>query len=248
MSKMWIIARKDIGEAFRSRTTYLYIAILFFLSFTYTTGFNALLNRLTNEGAGHVAIYEAGRAFLNGIVYVLPAMYSFFVCTTFAAYAVILEKSRRNIETLLATPLTLREMWLGKTLGVTVPSVIIALIIAIVSYLAFDYFLVVPRVGTFIWPSVTAILTALVLVPLLIFSIAALVIYLQLVLTNPRIANLAFTAIFLALLLGGNAVASLGVSLNYPLVYAAVAAITGLVAFLLSRSLTRERVILSSKT
>jgi ABC-type Na+ efflux pump permease subunit len=32
MNKLWIIARKDIREAFRSRTTYFYIVILIFLS------------------------------------------------------------------------------------------------------------------------------------------------------------------------------------------------------------------------
>ena len=248
MRRIWAIARKDIREAFRSKSTYIYIAVLFFLTFTYSSSFNTLMNRFAADHATQAEIYDASRAFLISIVYILPTMYSFFVCTIFAAYAVIVEKSKRNIESLMATPVTLNQLWMGKTLAVTAPSVLIALGVSIISFVAMNFILVVPRTGSFILPDVLSVVTAVVIIPVLIFAIVSLVIYLQLVMTNPRIANLAFTGIFLILLFGANFLTSLGISLNYSIIYIGLAVVIGGVSYVLTRSLTKERVILSSKT
>ncbi len=248
MNRIWTIARKDIREAFRSRSTYVYIAILFFLTFTYSASFNTLMNRLAAENASQVEIDAGSRAFLISIVYILPTMYSFFVCTIFAAYAVIVEKSKRNIESLMVTPITLKQLWIGKTLAVTVPSVLVALGVSVISYVAMNFILVIPRTGSFIFPDALSVVTAVIIVPLLTFAIVSLVIYLQLVMTNPRIANLAFTAIFLVLLFGANFMTSVGISLDYSIIYIALAAVIGGVAYLLARTMTKEKVILSSKT
>jgi ABC-2 type transport system permease protein len=248
MHRIWAIARKDIREAFRSRSTYVYIAILFFLTFTYSSSYNSLISRLTAENASQAEIYATSRSFLINIVYIIPTMYSFFVCTIFAAYAVIVEKSKRNIESLMVTPLTLRQLWIGKTLAVTVPSVLVALGVSVISYIAMNFILVVPRTDSFILPNVLSVVTAVIIVPVLTFAIVLLVIYLQLVMTNPRIANLAFTGIFLVLLFGANFLTGVGIVLNYSVIYIALAAVIGGITYLLGRSMTKEKVILSSKT
>ena len=247
MRKVWAVAHKDIHEAFRSRSTYLYIAILFFLAFSFSGTYNSVINRLTETNANHSEIYETSQAFLINIVYILPIMYSFFVCTIFTAYAVIVEKSKRNIESLMVTPITLKQIWLGKTLAVTVPSVLISLAVSVISYIVLDLVWVVPKVSSFIFPDALSLITAVLIVPIVIATVVSLVIYLQMVVTNPRIPNLAFTAIFLLLFFGANFLTGMGINLNYSLIYVGLAIIIGSVSYILARSLTKERVILSSK-
>ena len=46
MNKIWVIARKDIGEAFRSRSTYVFIVIMLFLTFSYVSSYHAHVNTL----------------------------------------------------------------------------------------------------------------------------------------------------------------------------------------------------------
>ena len=105
-----------------------------------------------------------------------------------------------------------------------------------------------PKTGSFIVPDVLAIITAIIIVPILIFAIVTVVIHIQLIITNPRIANFVFTGIFILLVLGVNALGGLGISISYfPLVYAGMIVICALISLILSRSLTTEKVILSSK-
>jgi ABC-2 type transport system permease protein len=247
MNKLWIIARKDIREALHSRSTYIYIVIMIGLSFTYLSSYNSLIENLKGQNASTQSIYESSRAFLNSITYALPMMYSILVCTIFAAYSVIVDKAKRNIESLMVTPLTLKQIWAGKALAVTLPSVVIGLAVSILGYIIINLISVVPQTGGFIFPEPLAIVTALIIVPLLVLSVVFIVIYMQLIIANPRIANLAFTVIFLVLFFGANILTSLGINVNFSYIYLAIAVICGGASYLLSHSLTKERVLLSSK-
>ncbi len=247
MDKIWIIARKDILEALRSRSTYVFILIMGALTFSYISSYMALINNLQRQGASAYTIYNASFSFLNNIAYVLPMMYSIFVCTIFANYSVILDKARRNIESLMATPASLNQIWLGKSLAVTLPSVMVGIGVAIIAYIVMNFGFVIPHTHRFVFPEVSAIVSALILVPILIFVIVTIVIYVQLVISNPRIANLVFTVIFLILLFGANALGFLGIEVNFALIYMGIIILCSIVSYGLSRSLTKEKVLLSSK-
>jgi ABC-type transport system involved in multi-copper enzyme maturation permease subunit len=41
MNKIWVIARKDISEAFRSRSTYVIIIIMIILTISYISGYES---------------------------------------------------------------------------------------------------------------------------------------------------------------------------------------------------------------
>ncbi len=247
MNKIWVIAKKDIREAFRSRSTYIFIVIMIALTFSYFSSYAALINNLNRQNASRQIILNASQAFLNNIVYVLPMMYSIFVCTIFANYSVILDKAKRNIESLMATPVRLSQIWLGKSLAVTLPSIIIGIGVAILAYIGMNFGFVIPQTGRFIVPAALAIVSALIIVPILIFTIVTIVIYVQMIISNPRIANLVFTGIFLILFFGVNALGGLGIAVNFSLIYLGVIVICAIVSSILSRSLTKEKVILSSK-
>jgi ABC-2 type transport system permease protein len=247
MNKLWIIAKKDIREAFRSRSTYIFLVIMVVLAFSYFSAYGTLINNLNNQGANKQTLIAASQASLNNITFVLPMMYSIFICTIFATYSVILDKAKRNIESLMATPISLKQIWLGKCIAVTLPSVIIGIGVSIIAILVMDFGFMAPQIGTLIVPEALAIVTAIILVPLLIFAIVTIVIYFQLIMTNPRIANFVFTIIFLLLFFGINALGGLGIGVNFAIIYLGFIALCAIVSLVLSRSLTKEKVLLSSK-
>ena len=247
MRRFRVIIGKDIREALRSRSTYLYIMLLLFLMFTYFSNLTAVINRAIESNSSQNGIIEVSRVFLNSIASTVPMMYSILMCTIFAAYAVIVDKAKRNLESLMVTPISLKQIWMAKTMGVTIPSVAIALGVSLVGYLVINFLLVIPYTHGFIVPDLWVILTDLVLVPILIFFVVALVIYFQLIVSNPRVANLVFTAVFLLLFFGSNVITEKGLVVNYSLIYAGLIALCGVLTYILSFSLTKEKVILSSK-
>ncbi len=244
MNKIWIIARKDIREAFRSRSTYVFIVIMMVVSLNYARAYTTAIDSLPTPQL----IAEFSRRFVSGLAYLLPMMYSIFVCSIFATYSVIVDKAKRNIESLMATPISINQLWLGKSLAVTLPSVVVGIAISILAYLALNFGFVMPQTHTFIFPDLLAILSAVIIIPLLIFAIVSIVIFIQLVISNPRIANFIFTGIFIVLIVGIQTIGGLGVSFAFfPLVYLGLVAICTIIDFILARSLTKEKVLLSSK-
>jgi ABC-type Na+ efflux pump permease subunit len=247
MNKILVIATKDIKEAFRSRSTYIFIVIMLALTVTYFTSYTTLINRLNEQGADHQSIINASQAFLTNLLFVIPMIYSIFVCSIFANYSVILDKAKRNIESLMATPVRLSEVWLGKSLAVTLPSVIVGIGVTVLVYIVMNFWFVIPQTAAFIFPDILAIISTFIIVPILVFTIVTIVIDVQLIISNPRIANLVFTVIFLFLFFGVNILGSLNIPVSYGLVYVGLIVIGAIVSYSLSRSLTREKVILSSK-
>lgn len=247
MNKLWVIAKKDIRESFRSRSTLLYIIVLFVLSFSYYSSYSAHMESVLALKPSEEVIRQNSQALLDGFASTLPMMFSIWVCTIFATYSVVVEKAKHNIETLMVTPISIKQLWLGKTLAVALPSVVIGLVVSIIVYLAMNYMKVIPQVGAFLLPGAFPFINAFILVPLLIFAIVSLVIYLQLTIANPRFANFIFLGIFFLLFFGINFLAGAGLSANYTLVYLIVTLICGLASYVLASRLTKERVMLSSK-
>ena len=244
MNKIWVIARKDISEAFRSRSTYVIIIIMIILTISYISGYESNVKTLTSQES--IDIYSRG--FLNNLAYIIPMMFSIFICSVFSNYAIIIDKAKRNIESLMATPVSVKQIWLGKSLAVTMPSVIIGYSIAVLSCLVMAIGFVMPKTKSFIFPSLLAILSALIMVPMLVFFIVCIVTYIQLIITNPRVASFVFTGIFILLLFGLNILGALGISVSYlPLIYLAITVICVIANYLLSFHLTKEKILLSSK-
>jgi ABC-2 type transport system permease protein len=245
MSKAWVIARKDIREASRSRSTYFYIVLLCLLSVPFLSTLREVLNASLRQGVTLITLQNVIQTYVNNASYTLPLVLTMLICGIFSAYSVIIEKARRTLESLLATPVSLRQIWIGKSLAVTLPSVIISLVVAFAAITALNFIFVVPRVGHVIFPDPVSILTAIVFIPVVTFFIVAIVGFLQLVIFNPRIANFAFTVIFLVVyfttILGNASVPNL----NY--IFIGVAGVLGIATLILSRFLDKEKVVLSSK-
>jgi ABC-2 type transport system permease protein len=244
MNKLWVIARKDIGEAFRSRSTYIFIIVMMALTLSYGSSYSAGVQSLATQ----TLMNDFSRSFISGLAFVLPLMYSIFVCSIFANYSVVVDKAKRNIESLMAAPVSIEQIWLGKSLAVAMPSFAVGFSVSVLAYLVINFAFVMPHTHFSIFPDPLAIISAVFIIPLLIFAIVSIVIDIQLVIANPRIANLVFTGMFVLILFGVNLLGGLGVSTSaFPLAYLGMIAVCAIASYILSRSLTKEKVLLSSK-
>ena len=239
------IAIKDIKEAFRNKSIYIYVAFLFFISFPYLSGLGNILTNLVNQGLNTAILQEESRSFLNVIMYTLPMTLSMLFCTYLSAYALILEKAKRTLESLLATPASLRQVWVGKSLAVFMPSMFVAILVVIVSIIALNMVVIIPKTGNFIFPGVLPIITGLLIIPAVTLGLVMIVSVLQLIMSNPRIGNFAFIGFFLGFYM--LTITGVSSSWDFSLIYLAVIAVLIIVNVLLSRVFTKERVVLSSK-
>ncbi|OGO37724.1 MAG: hypothetical protein A2147_00800 [Chloroflexi bacterium RBG_16_57_8] len=245
MSIPFTVARKDIREVFRNKSIYVYIAFLFLISFPYLEGLRSTLGGLTEQSSNVADIEEAARSFLDVTVYTLPMTLSMLFCTYLSAYAIILEKAKKSLESLLATPASLKQVWLGKTTAVTLPSVAITLLVLVAGILVLNFAVIVPQTGSFVLPNGLPLVTGLVIIPLVAFGVVAAVSILQLTMSNPRIANFVFIAMFFGFYM--MTITEFSASWDFWLIYLVTIVVLIVANLVLSRFLTKERVVLSSK-
>jgi ABC-2 type transport system permease protein len=249
--RAWVIARKDLSDVLGSWSTYLYVFVMLLASSSYLVSYLGVTSSLTRQGASQAVLLATSRTFLGSIAYVIPVLYCFFACQT-SISVVVLEKTRKTLESLMATPVTIREIWLGKSIAVAVSSTAVGLAVSVFAYLVISLAEVAPKVHQFIGPPPLAIVSGLIVVPLLVFSVVSLVTHLQLVISNARVSNFIFLAVFLVVLgvLLGTVYGLPGGGLNqryYLPIFLGLAIVVGRVSQYLSRRLTKEKVVLSSK-
>jgi ABC-2 type transport system permease protein len=105
MKPMLTVARKEIAQLLHSRISMITTAFLaIFFAFTATQS---------------VIVEDGGRAVLDQLLFSMVPVIGLFVGYIFASQIFLREKQQGIIETLLCTPLTVRQLWSGKVLGVT---------------------------------------------------------------------------------------------------------------------------------
>jgi ABC-2 type transport system permease protein len=107
MNGIFTVARKEAGQILRSRQL-LISAIIVTLVFSTT--------------AVPAALSTGGAAALDRVGFMLLVVIGVFIGYIFSGQAFLREKTEGTIETLLCSPLSLREIWLGKVIGVTLPA------------------------------------------------------------------------------------------------------------------------------
>jgi ABC-type Na+ efflux pump permease subunit len=196
---------------------------------------------------------EAARPLLELIVGLVAYFLPFFILITFiwafASFPIIKEKINGNIECLLATPLKPGGVWMGKILAVFVPGLGLALISTLLVVLAVNLIAIKPAAGYLVLPA-PALVTGLVVNPLLLFGLLAFMVLFSLV-RNPDIAIAPSFIIGFGLMMGlplGIATGTIDLaSWGFALWYLAGAIVVWAAVCLLSRLLTKENIVLSSK-
>jgi ABC-2 type transport system permease protein len=244
MKRTFVLMRKDLKEALSSKNTYFYFLILIFIAFPYFEAAKGVLDSLIQSDPSKAIIRESSQALVSGMFFTLPLVMVMLVCSVFAAYAVIMDKTKRSIESLLATPLSLRQVWMAKSLAVTIPSITIGVGISILLIILLNIMVFMPVVGVII-PDISSLIGGIILIPLLTFFVVSIVTFLQLIMTNPRLASLAFSAIFIGIYL--STITEVTRNWDFSLIYLMIIALLVLINIFLSRFLTKEKIILSSK-
>jgi len=180
-----IVAGKELSEIFRDkRSVGVSVFFALFFSIMYSLRFMDIENLM------NVSMIDTSVFFLTTAV-------GFFVVYMSTSQIFLREKMEKVIETVMCTPLTLREIWLGKILAVSTFSYLLSIFTALVIVVASSLFS-----GSFLFPVVAVLFHVFIVVPVFTAAIAGLMGFLQLYmgLRENRILNfILFVPVFGAL-------------------------------------------------
>jgi ABC-2 type transport system permease protein len=156
------------------------------------------------------------------------------------------EKSRGNIESLLATPLEPGDIWIAKSLAVFVPGLILGEVLTVIVMLIINYVYFIPETGFLINPWM--VISNFVAVPLVYLGLS-LAVHLVGLTGKPATGNVIvqiFLPVFVALTINlvVRSVLDAG-SWIFTLINFGAAAVLGIVILLLRPRLAKERIVLS---
>lgn len=161
LSKAWIIALKDLN-IFRKKKSIFYSVIIFPLFVS--VGLPLLIHGIAGGSAGTPDIR-------SGLPTIINAFSFFFMIgaatlpTTIASYTIVGEKQEQSLEPLLATPITDREILLGKSIGALLPPLVAIWIGGVIFMGLIDAF-TVGLLGYPYFPNPVMAVIMLLLVPL----------------------------------------------------------------------------------
>jgi ABC-2 type transport system permease protein len=225
-----IVARKELKEIKLNKGTW--ISALFFALFFAATNIGSV-----TSGA------QPGRAVsIDWYVMYLSLFIGVFSGFMLCGAVFFREKQSGVVETLLCTPLSLRSIWLGKVLGVALPSYLFALfsagVLAVLSTL---------MVGAVAAPSLLVIVHLVLVTPLFTAAAVGIVGYIQLAMgmRENRIVSMGIFVLLIAGLSVSTGVVQENASLVNLVVLALLAVATVLFAlsFLLSKRLNKEKIV-----
>jgi ABC-2 type transport system permease protein len=231
MNRILVVAEKEIRQLVKSRNIML-SAILFIVVFGIFTGPAVL------SGAG------SPEQVMDTLGFYLVLTLGIFMAYLFTAQVFLREKQEGVIETLLCAPLTLRDLWLGKVLGVAIPASILTYFSAVLIIIAGGVF-----TGYTLVPSAPVLFHIIVVVPLFIAAAAGLLGFVQFILGMRENQILNFVIIFGIIFLISFTRALIGPAFSVTWVVVGAAfglavAILLLTAYL-TRFLSRERIVIT---
>ena len=107
---------------------------------------------------------------LDGSIFFLSTALGLLITYISASQVFLLEKTDAVIETLMCTPVNLRQIWLGKVLGLTVFAYLLSLLTTLVTLVGSNIL-----AGSILLPTVAILVHVLVVVPTLIAAFAGLI-------------------------------------------------------------------------
>ena len=249
MKGMLVVLQSDLGDIVHSRAFLIIAAIIGVITVGAAVGIPILLNRWLATGLAWEEAKPLLELFMGLAVNYVPLIVLFTCMATWATDPIAKEKAKGRIESLLATPVTAKAVWIGKSLSIFLPAYIIGFIATLIVILAMNLAYILPTTGHFVLPLPQAF-TSFLFLPLLMFALISLGVIFSLI-TNPVIGQtiVIFVGVLLLQVVGqvGGRFLWLLASWDYALYNLAGAALLGMIAFYLSRSLNKERIVLSSK-
>ncbi|MHC1600287.1 MAG: hypothetical protein ACXQS5_05665 [Candidatus Methanospirareceae archaeon] len=230
MNRILIVSEKEMNGIIRTRSQML-VGIFFAMWFSVMT---APVIMTVEESA----VFDQ----FNNLLFYFVLMLGIFMAYLFSGKVFFNEKREGIIETLLCTPLSLRQIWAGKVLGVTIPAYLIALLAAALITVIANIF-----AAFILLPSPAVLLHVLIVVPAFIAVAVGLLGFGHLLLgmRENQIMNISiFVVIFFALSLAKNVIGG-GYTVSWVMVVAMliVAVILLALTSYLTRYLSKERIV-----
>lgn len=183
------------------------------------------------------------------VVYFITLLLLLAFVWGFSGLQITKEKLDGNIECLMATPLGPKILWFGKCLAVFIPGLMISLAAALIVLLAVHLAAVLPGWGTFALPG-QMLVVGFVSNPLLFFGVLAFIVLYSLA-GNPDVAIAPSFLVGFGLMIGIPAGLATGTidltSWSFVLWYTSGAAAIWIAVIFMTRMLTRQNIVLSSK-
>ncbi|UCG83162.1 MAG: hypothetical protein JSW38_13520 [Dehalococcoidia bacterium] len=249
MKGMPVVLQSDIRDILHSRAFTIVAVIIGIITIGAAIGIPIALNRWLASGIAWEDSKHLLELFMGFAVNYIPLIVLFTCMATWATDPIAKEKAKGPIESLLATPLTTKAVWIGKSLAIFLPAYIIGLNATVIVIMSMNFASILPNTGHFVLP-LPEVFTSFLLLPLLMFALISLGILFSLI-TNPVVGQtiIILVGVILMQVIGqvGGRINWLLASWDYALYILAGAVLLGLIAFYLSRFLSKERIILSSK-
>ena len=249
MKGMSVVLQNDLRDILRSKSFLIVASVIGVVTVAAAVGVPIALRSWLITGPAWEEVKTPLELFIGLAANYVPLIFLFICMATWATDPIAKEKARGPIESLLATPLTTRAVWIGKSLAIFLPAYAMGLAATLIVILAMNLAAILPTMGHFVLPLPTAF-TSFLFLPLFMLALILLGIVFSLI-TNPVIGQtiIIFVGVVLMQVVGqvGGRILWLLSSWQYALYNLAGAALMGIIAFYLSRTLTKERIILSSK-
>jgi ABC-2 type transport system permease protein len=249
MKGMSVVLQNDLRDILRSKSFLIVASVIGVVTVAAAVGVPIALRSWLAAGPSWEEVKTPLELFIGLAANYVPLIFLFICMATWATDPIAKEKAKGPIESLLATPLTARAVWIGKSLAIFLPAYIMGLAATLIVILAMNLAAILPTTGHFVLPLPTAF-TSFLFLPLFMLTLILLGIVFSLI-TNPVIGQtiIIFVGVVLMQVVGqvGGRILWLLSSWQYALYNLAGAALIGIIAFYLSRTLTKERIILSSK-
>jgi ABC-type transport system involved in multi-copper enzyme maturation permease subunit len=184
LKRIGIVFHRDFREL-RRTGAFLVISIFFAVITIAACLITVLVLRrqelLSKETAGPVFDMIIG-----AVAYFLPLSVLMAFIWAFANLTIIKEKADGNVESLLATPMSPKEIWIGKSLAIFLPGYAISVVSTLIILLAVNFFVIIPAAGNFVLP-LPSVLIGFFINPLLFLALLLFIVLFSLA-NNPDIA------------------------------------------------------------
>jgi ABC-2 type transport system permease protein len=247
LGRISIVLRRDFQELRRTNAFRILVLTSAAITIGIAVGTSIALSKI--EWLGIEAAKPMLELIMGLIIYFLPFSILISFIWAFASMPITKEKVNGNIESLLATPLSPRAIWMGKCLAIFLPGFVISVVFTLIVLLTVNFAAIIPATRGFFLP-VPVLLTGLLFNPLLFFGLLSFIVLFSLA-NNPDIAIMPSFLLGFGLMIGmpvGIAIGAIDLpSWSFALWYLAGTIVVWAVIGYLSRLLTKEQIVLSSK-
>ena len=248
MGRMSVVFKRDFREL-RQTSAFLIIIIVF----TVITIITAVVVNIALSRQEWLQMEAVARPMLELIMGLIAYFLPLFVLMTFiwafANLPIVKEKVNGNISSLLATPLSPKEIWISKSLAIFLPGFAISVVSTLIVLLAVNFITIRQATGNFFLPT-PLLLTSFFINPLLFLGLLLFIVLFSLA-NNPDIAIAPSFLVGFGLMIGIPLGVATGVinlaSWSFSLWYLAGTVVIWAVVCFLTRFLTKENIVLSSK-